>query len=190
MGMAKRMMERDRAPSVWHSSAADYNEAVRDLKPEPQEQKVTESVKITDLNLIHVPNKKTKIKEVNRNYMKKWSKEEDKQLMDILDKYVEEDEIIKYDDEFRMEFGRTAGALSSRFKKLIFENYDESSWEDCIKAAAIRDYDWEKYVYTEKKNKEHLESQFNVKYLDEVDKIKKKIDNLNQKYNKNLKLIS
>jgi hypothetical protein len=173
MGGAKHQME-DGTAGLWHSSAADYKE----------------SLKITDLDLIHIPNKKANIKEINRNYMKKWSKEEDKQLMDILDKYVEQDKIIKYDDEFRMEFGRTEGALSSRFKKLIFENYDESCWEDLIKAAAIRDYDWERYVYTEKKNKEHLESQFNGKYLDELNKIKKKIDNLNQKYHKNFKLTS
>ena len=187
MGMAKRMMERDRAPSVWHSSAADYNEAVRDLKPEPQEQKVTDSVKITDLNLIHVPNKKTKIKEVNRNYMKKWSKEEDKQLMDILDNHVEENKIIKYDDEFRMEFGRTAGALSSRFKKLIFENYDESSWEDCVKAAAMGNYEWEAYVKAQTTNKEISED---IKKDRELKKIEILIQKYNENYDKNLKLIS
>ena len=161
---------------VWHSSAEDYKEAVRDHTPEPQEPKVR-----------LYKGQKVNIKEINRNYMKKWSKEEDKKLMDILDEYVEQDKIIKYDEEFRMQFGRTAGSLSSRIKKLIFEKYDESSWEDCVKAAAMGNYEWEAYVKAQTTNKEISED---IKKDRELKKIEILIQKYNENYDKNLKLVN
>ena len=147
---------------VWHSSAEDYKESLK----EPQEPKVRE-----------YKGQKVNIKEINRNYMKKWSKEEDKKLMDILDESVEQDKIIKYNDEFRMQFGRTASSLSSRIKKLIFENYDESSWEDYVKAAAIGEIEWGTYVWNEKKKVSENKKDKKDKIIDELKEEVKKLKN-------------
>tara|TARA_R100000697_G_scaffold92794_1_gene104688 strand:- start:81 stop:593 length:513 start_codon:yes stop_codon:yes gene_type:complete len=157
---------------AWHSSAEDYKESLK----EPQEQKVR-----------LYKGQKVNIKEINRNYMKKWSKEEDKKLMDILDEYVEQDKIINYDEEFRMQFGRTAGSLTSRIRKLIFEKYDESSWEDCVKAAAMGNYEWEAYVKAQTTNKEISED---IKKDRELKKIEILIQKYNENYDKNLKLVN
>jgi len=134
-------------------------------------------------NIIYKCIQEYTLKEINRNYMKKWSKEEDEKLMKILDESVEQDKIIKYDDEFRMEFGRTGGALISRLKKLIYEEYDEESWEECVKAAAIRDYDWERYVRALAVDKSNKKAR-------ELEKIKDLIEKYNSQYDKNLKLTS
>ena len=174
MGGAKRQMERDSAPSGW-LSAADYNEAVRDNAPsgwitiphynEPYE--TTED--ICKRNQV-----KDDLHKVTRNYMKKWSKEDDEKLMRMLDDCVEQDKIINYDDEFRMEFGRTAGALISRFKKLIFENYDESCWEDCRKAIGLNQYAWRQFLDSQKRKDAEKETNKHIMAQHQLDRIKKK----------------
>jgi len=158
---------------AWHSSAADYKESVRD-----------NDIKWSEYEPPYEPptnEEMDKLFHLDKNYMKKWSKEDEEKLMKILDSCVEQDKEIKYDTLLRIQFQRTYGAIIARFKQLIYNEYDESSWEDCIKAAGISKWQWELFV--NKKKQSRIGKQ-EVLY----NKIKDLIEKYNSQYDKNLKL--
>lgn len=81
------------------------------------------------------------IKNQHINFMKKWLKEDDDMLLEKL----EGEDIINY-NELEKELGRSKGAIRSRCKKLIYENFEEESWEQLIDTAVIEKSNWDAYL--------------------------------------------
>ena len=214
MGGAKHQIEKDTAPSGW-LSAADYNEAVRDknealyceyikrdkdvfkqttqsgledeyIKGETEPYETIEDMKLKDFC------KKNQVKDdlykVNRNYMKKWSKEDDEKLTKMLDDCVEQEKKFKYDNDLRLEFGRTFNSITSRLKKLIYEGYDEESWEDCRIAIGLNQYTWKQFLDSQKKKDAEKETNKDIMAHLELNRIKKIIDGYNYKFGSVLRL--
>ena len=73
--------------------------------------------------------------------MKKWLKEDDEKLLEKL----EGEDKINY-NELENELGRSTGGIRSRCKKLIYENFEEESWEQLIDTASIEKEHWEAYL--------------------------------------------
>jgi hypothetical protein len=87
------------------------------------------------------------------NFMKKWLKEDDKKLLEKL----EGEDKINY-NELENELGRSTGGIRSRCKKLIYENFEEESWEQLIDIANIEKSNWERYLTSRKINADLKES--------------------------------
>ena len=77
--------------------------------------------------------------------MKKWLKEDDDMLLDKL----EGEDKINY-NELEKELGRSKSAIRSRCKKLIYENFEEESWEQLIDIANIEKSYWDAYLISVK----------------------------------------
>ena len=72
------------------------------------------------------------IKNQHSNFMKKWLKEDDEKLLDKL----EGEDKINY-NELENELGRSIGGIRSKCKKIIYENFEEESWEQLIDIANL-----------------------------------------------------
>lgn len=125
------------------------------------------------------------IKNQHINFMKKWLKEHDDMLLDKL----EGEDKINY-NELEKELGRSKSAIRCRCKKLIYENFEEESWEQLIDIANIEKSNWERYVTSKKINADLKESKpekekpkTNIERIAELEKevkeLKKIIANFN-----------
>ena len=85
-------------------------------------------------------------KNQHSNFMKKWLKEDEEKLLEKL----EGEDKINY-IELENELGRSKGGIRARCKQLIYENFEEESWEQLINTADIKKDNWDLYLL-EKKN--------------------------------------
>lgn len=120
------------------------------------------------------------IKNQHINFMKKWLKEHDDMLLDKL----EGENKINY-NELENELGRSKGAIRSRCKKLIYENFEEESWEQLIDIANIEKSYWDAYLISVKVKAELKETmpekekpKTNTERILELEKEVKELKNL------------
>ena len=120
------------------------------------------------------------IKNQHINFMKKWLKEDDDMLLEKL----EGEDKINY-NELEKELGRSKGAIRSRCKKLIYENFEEESWEQLIDIANIEKSNWERYLTSLKVKADLKESKpekekpkTNIERIIELEKEVKELKNL------------
>jgi len=79
------------------------------------------------------------------NFMKKWLPKDEDKLMEKL----ENEDKINY-NELEKELGRSKGAIKTRCKQLIYNNYEEESWKQLIDTADIGKENWEAYLISVK----------------------------------------
>lgn len=114
------------------------------------------------------------------NFMKKWLKEDDDMLLEKL----EGEDKINY-NELENELGRSTKAIRIRCKKLIYENFEEESWEQLIDIANIEKSNWERYLISVKVKAELKETmpekekeKTNTERIIELEKEVKELKNL------------
>jgi len=112
--------------------------------------------------------------------MKKWLKEHDDMLLEKL----EGEDKINY-NELENELGRSTKAIRIRCKKLIYENFEEESWEQLIDIANIEKSNWERYLISVKVKAELKETmpekekeKTNTERIIELEKEVKELKNL------------
>ena len=137
---------------------------------------------------IHIPAKNEEhkkeafkiIKNQHSNFMKKWLKEDDDMLLEKL----EGEDKINY-NELENELGRSTGAIRCRCKKLIYENFEEESWEQLIDIANIEKSNWAGYLTSLKVKADLKETmpkkekpKTNIERIIELEKEVKELKNL------------
>ena len=125
-----------------------------------------------------------------RNYMKKWSSEDDDKLIEILNKTNKEPDVVlrppQHDVDIQNMFGRSANAIKCRLKLLIYKNYDEDKWDALCINNGITKYDFAMFLQKQKfieENKKDKKDKIIDELKEEVKKLKNEIKELKHENN-------